>query len=86
MATFVNPDALAPIAGNAYQLTDESGIASVLEANTGGRRHDRIECSRGVHRRSRKGVQRSHYDTTRLFRSDTHYHDCRPDVARAYAD
>jgi len=36
IATFVNPDALAPIAGNAYQLTDESGIASVLEANTGG--------------------------------------------------
>jgi flagellar hook protein FlgE len=36
LATFVNPDALAPIAGNAYQLTDESGIPSILEANTGG--------------------------------------------------
>ena len=27
---------LAPIAGNAYRLTDESGNASILEANTGG--------------------------------------------------
>jgi flagellar hook protein FlgE len=36
IATFVNPDALAPIAGNAYQLTDDSGIPSILEANTGG--------------------------------------------------
>ena len=36
LVTFVNPDALAPIAGNAYQLTDESGIPSILEANTGG--------------------------------------------------
>ncbi|HEY7764406.1 MAG TPA: flagellar hook protein FlgE [Aestuariivirgaceae bacterium] len=36
LATFINPDGLAPIAGNAYQLTDESGIASILEANTGG--------------------------------------------------
>jgi flagellar hook protein FlgE len=36
LATFINADGLAPVAGNAYQLTDESGIASVLEANTGG--------------------------------------------------
>jgi flagellar hook protein FlgE len=27
---------LAAIAGNAYRLTDESGNASILEANTGG--------------------------------------------------
>jgi flagellar hook protein FlgE len=36
LATFVNPDGLAPIAGNAYQLTDEAGIPSVLEPGTGG--------------------------------------------------
>jgi flagellar hook protein FlgE len=36
LATFVNPDGLAPIAGNAYQLTDEAGIPSILEPGTGG--------------------------------------------------
>ncbi len=36
LATFVDPDALAPVAGNAYQLTDASGNATVLEAKTGG--------------------------------------------------
>jgi flagellar hook protein FlgE len=36
LATFVNPDELAPISGNAYQLTDASGNATVLEAKTGG--------------------------------------------------
>ena len=36
LATFVNPDGLAPIAGNAYQLTDKAGIPSILEPGTGG--------------------------------------------------
>jgi len=36
LATFANADALAPIAGNAYQITDTSGTATVLEAKTGG--------------------------------------------------
>ena len=36
LATFANPDALAPVAGNAYQLTDASGTATILEAKTGG--------------------------------------------------
>ncbi len=36
IATFVNPDGLAPVAGNAYQLTDEAGIPSILEPGTGG--------------------------------------------------
>src|SRR5258706_6046061 len=36
LATFTNPDALAPISGNAYRLTDASGSATILEAKTGG--------------------------------------------------
>ncbi|HXJ01331.1 MAG TPA: flagellar hook protein FlgE [Micropepsaceae bacterium] len=36
VATFTNPDALAPVAGNAYQITDASGGATILEAKTGG--------------------------------------------------
>ena len=36
LATFTNPDGLAPVAGNAYQLTDASGSATILEAKTGG--------------------------------------------------
>jgi flagellar hook protein FlgE len=36
VATFTDPDALAPVAGNAYQLTDASGTATILEAKTGG--------------------------------------------------
>jgi len=36
LATFVNPDGLAPIAGNAYQLTDQAGIPTILEPGTGG--------------------------------------------------
>ena len=36
VATFTNPDGLAAVAGNAYQLTDASGTATVLEAKTGG--------------------------------------------------
>jgi flagellar hook protein FlgE len=36
VATFANPDGLAPVAGNAYQLTDASGTATILEAKTGG--------------------------------------------------
>jgi flagellar hook protein FlgE len=35
IATFANPDALAPVAGNAYQLTDQSGTAVIQEAKTG---------------------------------------------------
>jgi flagellar hook protein FlgE len=36
VATFTNPDALKSVAGNAFQLTDASGSATVLEAKTGG--------------------------------------------------
>ena len=36
IATFTNADGLAPIAGNAYQLTDASGATTILEAKTGG--------------------------------------------------
>ena len=36
IATFPNPDGLAPVSGNAYQLTDASGTATILEAKTGG--------------------------------------------------
>jgi flagellar hook protein FlgE len=36
VATFANADGLAAVAGNAYQLTDESGVATILEAKTGG--------------------------------------------------
>jgi len=36
VATFANADGLAPVAGNAYQLTDASGTATILEAKTGG--------------------------------------------------
>lgn len=36
LATFTNPDDLAPMAGNAYQLTDASGVATILEPRTGG--------------------------------------------------
>lgn len=35
-ATFSNPDALAPVTGNAYQLTDSSGTPTILEPTTGG--------------------------------------------------
>jgi len=36
LATFANADALAPISGNAYQLTDGSGSSTIVEAKTGG--------------------------------------------------
>jgi flagellar hook protein FlgE len=36
VATFANPDALAATAGNAYQVSESSGAATVLEAKTGG--------------------------------------------------
>jgi flagellar hook protein FlgE len=36
LAMFANPDALAPVAGNAYQLTDQSGTPTVVEAKTAG--------------------------------------------------
>jgi flagellar hook protein FlgE len=36
IATFTNPDALALVSGNAYQVTDDSGTANILEAKTGG--------------------------------------------------
>jgi flagellar hook protein FlgE len=36
LATFANPDALAAVAGNAYQLTDSSGTATISEPKTGG--------------------------------------------------
>jgi len=36
LATFTNPDALAPVAGNAYQITDTSGTATILEPKSGG--------------------------------------------------
>ena len=36
MATFTNPDELTAMAGNAYQLTDGSGVATILEPRTGG--------------------------------------------------
>ncbi|HEX3485763.1 MAG TPA: flagellar hook protein FlgE [Micropepsaceae bacterium] len=36
VATFTDPDALAAVAGNAYQITDGSGAATILEAKTGG--------------------------------------------------
>jgi flagellar hook protein FlgE len=36
VANFSDPDALLPVSGNAYQLTDSSGPATILEAKTGG--------------------------------------------------
>jgi flagellar hook protein FlgE len=36
LATFTNPDALAAVSGNAYQITDGSGSATILEPKTGG--------------------------------------------------
>jgi len=36
IATFTNPDELTAMAGNAYQLTDASGVATILEPRTGG--------------------------------------------------
>jgi flagellar hook protein FlgE len=36
LASFANPDALAPVAGNAYQVTDTSGTATISEPKTGG--------------------------------------------------
>jgi flagellar hook protein FlgE len=36
LATFTNPDDLAAMAGNAYQLTTASGVATILEPRTGG--------------------------------------------------
>jgi flagellar hook protein FlgE len=36
LATFANPDALAPVAGNAYQVTEGSGTATISEPRTGG--------------------------------------------------
>jgi flagellar hook protein FlgE len=36
LATFANPDALSAVAGNAYQISDTSGTATILEAKTGG--------------------------------------------------
>ena len=36
VATFANPDGLSAVAGNAYQITEGSGAATVLEAKTGG--------------------------------------------------
>jgi flagellar hook protein FlgE len=36
LATFANADALAPIAGNAYQVTQDSGTATITEPKIGG--------------------------------------------------
>ena len=36
VATFANPDALAAVAGNAYQVTDSSGMPTIVEPKTGG--------------------------------------------------
>jgi flagellar hook protein FlgE len=36
LATFSNADALAPVAGNAYQVTQGSGTAAIAEPKTGG--------------------------------------------------
>ena len=36
VATFANPDGLAAVSGNAYQLTEASGSATILEPKTGG--------------------------------------------------
>ena len=36
LATFADPDALGAVAGNAYQISDSSGTATILEAKTGG--------------------------------------------------
>jgi flagellar hook protein FlgE len=36
VATFSNPNSLAGISGNAYQVTDASGAPTITEANTGG--------------------------------------------------
>jgi flagellar hook protein FlgE len=36
LATFTNPDELTAMAGNAYQLTDASGVATINEPRTGG--------------------------------------------------
>ncbi len=36
LATFANSNALAPVAGNAFQVSEGSGAATVLEAKTGG--------------------------------------------------
>jgi flagellar hook protein FlgE len=36
LATFVNPDGLSAVSGNAYQTTEESGAATVQEAKNGG--------------------------------------------------
>ncbi len=36
LATFTNANELTPMAGNAYQLTDSSGVATILEPRTGG--------------------------------------------------
>ena len=36
LATFTNPDELTAMAGNAYQLTDGSGVATINEPRTGG--------------------------------------------------
>jgi flagellar hook protein FlgE len=36
LATFANPNGLSAMPGNAYQVSDNSGQASILEAKTGG--------------------------------------------------
>jgi flagellar hook protein FlgE len=36
LATFANADGLAPVAGNAYQVTQEAGSATISEPKTGG--------------------------------------------------
>jgi flagellar hook protein FlgE len=36
VATFSNPDSMAAMSGNAYQVTDASGDPTITEANTGG--------------------------------------------------
>ena len=36
MLAFADPNALSPVAGNAYQVSEGSGGATVLEAKTGG--------------------------------------------------
>lgn len=36
LATFADANSLGPVAGNAYQISDASGTATILEAKTGG--------------------------------------------------
>ena len=66
LATFTNPDGLAQVNGNAYIVTNNSGVANINLADAGSAGAIKSQIAGSLDRRSGHRVHQSDHDPARL--------------------